>query len=75
LRWLIAARLAHDFGWNTGHSFARRYFFQHNRTCCNATAISNGDVAQNLGTCPDQNTVFNVRVANFFFLAGPAQCY
>ncbi len=72
---LRASGLTDDAGGNTGNRGVVRHVLQHDRPRRDARAMADADVAQDLGPCPDQDAVLDLRVAVAVFLAGAAQCH
>ena len=46
---------------------------KHHRPCCNARAVPDLDIAEDLGARPDHHAAANFRMAIFVFLASAAE--
>ena len=66
-------RLADNPRRNAGNGGIVRHIMQHHRPRRDTRAMADVNVAQNLGTCPDQHTIANFRVTIAVFFAGAAQ--
>ena len=72
-RWLCAAGLADNFGGNPRYGDVVRHRLHDDGAGCDAGAMADLDITENLGPCSDQHTAADLWMSVLVFLAGTAE--